>query len=120
MRMRLHSDRNAPTQARRFAQSWARGEKLTLAVCEDLASVITELVSNAVIHGEPPVDVELTRRDGTIRGEVTDTSVALPQLATHPDRRGGFGLRIVDSRTHGCWGTITQHDVKRIWFEILT
>jgi anti-sigma regulatory factor (Ser/Thr protein kinase) len=118
--MRLHPDRSAPTEARRVAHGWARDEGLALVVSDDLASVVTELVTNAIAHGAPPVELELTRYDGRIRGEVTDTSPALPQLTPHPDHRGGFGLRIVDSRTHGCWGTTSQQDAKHVWFEILT
>ena len=52
-----------------------------------------------------------------IRGSVSDASPVAPQLASQPDERGGFGLRIVDSRATR-WGTVRQDDGKHVWFEI--
>jgi two-component sensor histidine kinase len=116
--MRFEPDRSAPTQARHFARTWARQNSLPPAVIDDLALVVTELVNNAVIHGAPPIDVELSRHDGVVRGEVSDASPTTPEVR-HLDHRGGFGLRIVDSRTDGCWGTTSREDSKYVWFEIL-
>src|SRR5688572_5646367 len=115
--MRLASDRYAATEARRFARQWAAQHAVTAHVINDIELVVAELVSNAVLHGQPPIDFELSQsNDGTVRGEIRDGARAAPQPSATSER-GGFGLRIVDART-SCWGSTTHADGKQVWFEI--
>src|SRR5688572_16915875 len=97
--MRLEPGRAAPTHARRYARLWAGNEGLPRTVVDDVALVVTELVTNAVLHGDPPIDLDLSSSSGQIRGRVSDGSTVSPKHVANPDERGGFGLRIVDSRT---------------------
>lgn len=115
--MRLEPDQTAPTHARRFAQLWAAGEGFPKMVVDDVALVVTELVTNAVLHGEPPIEVDLTNSSGKVRGHVSDGSTVMPRHIPSPDERGGFGLRIVDSRT-ASWGVTSNEGGKSVWFEI--
>ena len=115
--MRLEPGRAAPTHARRYARLWAGSEGLPTTVVDDVALVVTELVTNAVLHGDPPVELDLSASSGRVRGEVTDGSTTLPKYIPNPDERGGFGLRIVDSRTE-CWGVVPREGGKSVWFEI--
>jgi anti-sigma regulatory factor (Ser/Thr protein kinase) len=115
--MRLEPDQSAPTNARRYARLWASNEGLPKMVVDDVALVVTELVTNAVLHGEPPIEVDLTNRSGRVRGNVSDGSTVLPRQIPAPDERGGFGLRIVESRTAN-WGVTPHEGGKSIWFEI--
>ena len=115
--MRLEPDRAAPTNARRFARLWASSEGFPKMVVDDIELVVTELVTNAILHGEPPIEVDLTNTAGKVRGQVTDGSTVLPRHIPAPDERGGFGLRIVDSRT-ACWGVTPHPTGKSVWFEI--
>ena len=115
--MRLESDQAAPTHARRYVHRWAGTEGLPRTVVDDVALVVTELVTNAVLHGDPPIDLDLSTSSGKVRGEVSDGSTVLPKHVVNPDERGGFGLRIVDSRTE-CWGVVSHESGKSVWFEI--
>jgi len=116
--MRLASDEHAAVEARRFARSWATGHAVPRPIVDDIELVVSELVTNALRHGEPPIDVELSKStDGTIRGEICDRSTALPATNPAPGYRGGFGLRIVEARTTR-WGSTTQPNGKQVWFEI--
>ncbi len=83
----------------------------------DIELVVSELVSNAVAHGTPPYDVEMSDINGVIRGGIRDTSTVAPRVNRQPDQRGGFGLTIVANRTSR-WGTTATAYGKEVWFEI--
>lgn len=66
-----------------------------------LEQVVANLVGNAVRHGEPPIEVEASRVDGTVRLTVRDHGPGLPvslrdhvfdAFATTDDGRSGVGL----------------------------
>ena len=76
--MRLAADEHAATQARRFARGWLTAHELCPQLVDDIELVIAELVSNAVRHGRPPYEVELSQCDDVIRGEVRDGSKVVP------------------------------------------
>ncbi|MCL2089919.1 MAG: SpoIIE family protein phosphatase [Micrococcales bacterium] len=66
--------------------------------------VVSELVANAVNHGWGEVTLQLTDVDDALRIEVTDGNPA-PPVATdgHPDRIGGFGIKIVEQLADWGW-----------------
>jgi anti-sigma regulatory factor (Ser/Thr protein kinase) len=112
--MRLAQDLDAATQARRFARRWSAAHALPAPIVDDVELVVAELVTNAVRHGEPPIELELSEpTEGTIRGEICDGSRIAPVPNAAPDFRGGFGLRIVDARTSR-WGTTARSDGKYV------
>ena len=90
----------SPESARR-----ARGlaEALSLAsLRDDVALVISELTSNASLHGRPPVSIRVLEREESVRVEVTDTGNSLP-VRPRPSEEAmtGRGLRLV--------GALSQH-----------
>jgi anti-sigma regulatory factor (Ser/Thr protein kinase) len=120
--MRLTQGKVAAAQARRFARNFSAERGLADPLAADLELVVTELVTNAIRHGEPPIDVELDLADSVIRGEVFDGSTAPPAPNPNPDYRGGYGLNIVAKCTSR-WGTevlTSGHYRKQVWFEIET
>jgi anti-sigma regulatory factor (Ser/Thr protein kinase) len=79
---------------------------------EDVAILITELISNCLIHaGLAPTEtivVQATRTDAGIRVEVCDEGGRLGKQSAHPDRTdGGRGLQIVEALSED-WGL--HHD----------
>jgi anti-sigma regulatory factor (Ser/Thr protein kinase) len=93
-------------------------------VLEDLRLLITELVSNGVLHsGITPQDTLRVRvgLDGhTIRAEVIDTGrdgVVVPK-PLDPEEPGGFGLNLVQMLSDR-WG-VNHNDVTCVWFEMQT
>lgn len=87
----------------------------------DLQLVATELVTNAYVHGRPPVRFALTRpgSNGLLRIEVSDCGPALPQVR-HPDLHTphGRGLLLVAACSVR-WGVITDAGPgKTVWAEL--
>jgi len=87
----------------------------------DLASVAaSELVTNAVVHGQGPISVRTVLDPDALRVEVQDTAPELPQRVDADSQRlGGRGLTIVDAFAQE-WGcTVVQGaSGKAVWFTI--
>ena len=84
----------------------------------DLRLVISELVSNAVLHG-PGTSIRLAVAiDGeTVRGEVADDGDGAVEVRTRANGAGGggHGLTIVDSLADR-WGVYVGST--HVWFEL--
>ncbi|GAA0933733.1 ATP-binding protein [Nonomuraea longicatena] len=86
---------------------------------EQAVLVVCELVTNAVVHGLPPIGLRMRVVSGFAAGRVTDRSSALPVLAEagiHAE--GGRGLAIVAALADG-WGAhlLPEREGKAVWFE---
>ena len=85
----------------------------------DLAAVATsELVTNAVIHGDGPITVRTVLDPSSLRVEVQDAGTELPErAATDASRASGRGLTIVDVFSRE-WGCTVVHGAtgKSVWF----
>lgn len=78
--------------------------------------VISELVSNAVLHAGTPIEVELRLDGDRLMMRVHDDGEGLPAIVP-PERRtiGGVGLDLV-SRVALSWGvTPDPHGGKDVW-----
>lgn len=84
----------------------------------DTELVVAELVTNAVVHGAPPLVLHLWRERDGVRLGVSDgdSSPGVVQTAA-PLRGSGLGLRIVD-RLAERWGVSAHRDGKMVWAEI--
>ena len=80
--------------------------------------MLSELVTNAVVHGFGPIELELGREADFIRAAVTDTSPRLPTSRTPAEfDPHGRGLHIVQALAHD-WG-VAEHDTgKSVWFTL--
>ncbi|WP_033951870.1 SpoIIE family protein phosphatase [Streptomyces sp. CNQ431] len=79
--------------------------------------IISELVTNAIRHGEGPIQLRLIHDRGRLLAEVTDTSSASPHLRHARDSdEGGRGLYIV-MRLSLRWGVRHSRQDKTIWSE---
>jgi len=85
----------------------------------DVQLVVTELVTNAYVHGKPPVRFELCDPSGhgVLRVEVTDAGPDMPEVR-HPDvtESHGRGLLLVRAYTTR-WGVTTFTGGKTVWAE---
>ncbi|MEU0204277.1 MULTISPECIES: SpoIIE family protein phosphatase [unclassified Streptomyces] len=76
--------------------------------------VVSELVTNAIRYGEPPIMLRLIR-DSSLICEVSDASNTAPHLRrARAFDEGGRGLLLVAQLTQG-WGTRHTTDGKTIW-----
>lgn len=108
------------SEARRFAADVAE-EYLDDCQQRNLELVVSEIVSNAVRHGENSDEIKLavTPKDGYVCVQVTDSG---PGLVPKPgamgsDDDGGFGLFIVEQLTRR-WGVTREDEQTRVWFEL--
>jgi anti-sigma regulatory factor (Ser/Thr protein kinase) len=112
-------------EAARVARDAIAASDPTLAplVREDLSLLVTELVTNAVLHGgaatDRPLQVELRRQNGRIRVEVIDpgTGFEQPSPPTNGDWSSGWGLFLVD-RIAASWGVSPAPAGTCVWFEL--
>ena len=99
---------------RGLASGWQLGE-----VLDDVELVVTELVSNTVLHAPGPVTVQVSRPGGQgLRLEVADASATLPvRRAASAGGTTGRGLNLVELLTDA-WGVEPRPDGragKSIW-----
>ncbi|MFJ8043935.1 ATP-binding protein [Kitasatospora sp. NPDC096147] len=85
---------------------------------DDVLLLVTELVTNAVLHGDGPLDLVLDADAHRLRVEVDDASPVLPiPREPHlPARPGGHGLFVV-ARTCDRWGAVPRPWGKTVWAE---
>ncbi|MDT0609338.1 SpoIIE family protein phosphatase [Streptomyces lancefieldiae] len=78
--------------------------------------VVSELVTNAIRYGEPPIQLRLIR-DSALICEVSDGSATSPHLRrAHAYDEGGRGLLLVAQLTQR-WGSRQTGSGKTIWAE---
>ncbi|MGK5694997.1 SpoIIE family protein phosphatase [Streptomyces sp. URMC 128] len=78
--------------------------------------VVSELVTNAIRYGRPPIELRLIY-DRTLICEVSDGSSTAPHLRrAHTFDEGGRGLLLVAQLTQG-WGSRQMTNGKTIWAE---
>ena len=79
--------------------------------------VVSELATNALLHGQTSFVVTLSRADDTVRVMVSDDSAWLARSGGAPEdalQAGGRGLRIVQVLSRD-WGVIAGEDSKTVW-----
>jgi anti-sigma regulatory factor (Ser/Thr protein kinase) len=89
---------------------------------EDATSVaellVSELVTNAVKYGQPPVWLLVELRPGLVHASVSDTSTELPERRpVDDDAEGGRGLLVLDALA-GSWGAVSVESGKYLWFDL--
>lgn len=115
--LRLPAEPAAVAQARRFvAARWAWLDDSTL---DDVELVVSELVSNAVRHGQPEIDLRLRVEPFALDIAVLDHGDGvIPTEAQLSDTtaRSGRGLAIVD-RLANSWGVepLAGETGKEVW-----
>lgn len=111
----LESDASGPGLARRFL----RRRLATVGRLVDTAELlVTELVTNALLHGEPPIVVGVSRPVGTIRVEVTDRGTRVPVVRNYGgESLTGRGLHLVETLA-AAWGVDPRLEGKTVWFEL--
>ena len=112
----------AATRARRFARDTVAAWRLSDIVLE-VEMVTTELVTNAVLHGAPPISLELAHHGDVLRISVRDNSATAP-VVTHAaaDAMTGRGLALVGSLSTQ-WGVVPAgggRSGKLVWAELAT
>lgn len=89
------------------------------AVRADARLVVSELVTNACLHGAPPITVQLRETDGMLRVEVSDVGRAMPvRPQTNPEAMTGRGFALVGAIARQ-WGVDPlPQGGKTVWAEL--
>jgi DNA-binding NarL/FixJ family response regulator len=86
-------------------------------VLDDIELMVSELVTNAVLHATSPPRVDIVLGRTAFRIEIYDDDPTLPELGDAPlDALGGRGIFLVD-RLASRWGTEPHGHGKVVWFE---
>lgn len=115
MRIELPPDPTSAAVARRAVHDTCQDSDVDL----DLLKLCTsELVANAVLHGSPPLELEIIVRDSSIRVEVRDgnSNPALRRRPVVADTISGRGLGIVEAIA-ARWGSEPTGTGKVTWFD---
>lgn len=122
--MRIRGGMGAPSQARRLVLSQLEGQ-IEPTTAADVALIVSELVTNSVVHANVgpsrTLTVELTRLEGRLKINVIDPGSRLEPRIRPPDpeRLGGFGLLVVDELSDA-WGVARDGIAgTRVWCDVL-
>jgi anti-sigma regulatory factor (Ser/Thr protein kinase) len=122
LEMTLAAVPSAPGAARQAVRTWFESRHCGDDAMDTAALLVTELVSNAVVHATGPslwLTVDETMTDA-LHVAVRDGSHLIPQCSTQApdvDQAGGRGLFMVDAFSTR-WGWEPLSTGKRVWFEL--
>ena len=109
-----------PAEVRRSLAGLPAAARVPQAMLDDLALVLTELVSNAVDAGARSIQVALTEPPPHLHVAVTDDAQGVPVLraASWQDHRGR-GLAIIEAIATS-WGYTPGDGSKTVWAKLPT
>jgi anti-sigma regulatory factor (Ser/Thr protein kinase) len=110
--MKFDCSLTAPAEARLYV----RHQLPTGEVADAVELMVSELVTNAVIHAGSGVEMTLEELSDGARVEICDNSERLPE-SRDPSEAGGRGLLVVEALADR-WGVQRFDGGKAIWFEV--
>jgi anti-sigma regulatory factor (Ser/Thr protein kinase) len=112
-------DATAVAAARRFTNRTLMDWEVSTETADVAALLVSEMVTNSIVHGRPPAQVRLRLRAHDLVIEVRDASRHLPRRR-HPDRldESGLGLQVVELLATR-WGARHEAFGKVVWAVLL-
>jgi anti-sigma regulatory factor (Ser/Thr protein kinase) len=115
--LELPPDHTAAARARQFVAATLRTWGLE-ALVADAELLVSELVTNAVLHARSPARVNVEDAGTVVRVAVCDDSSAPPRVRDYgPNAVTGRGMFLVD-RIARRWGVDVDGRGKCVWFEV--
>lgn len=112
---RLAEAGTAPAEARRAVAGELRRWGVADEPVDDLVLIASELVTNALVHARPPIDLRVRRIGPHVVLEVRDRAGLRPRRRRPDDSdEHGRGLNIVEALSES-WGTRTSESGKTVW-----
>ncbi|MEP6463474.1 MAG: ATP-binding protein [Frankiaceae bacterium] len=104
--------------ARRFVQDCLADWRVRPDLSSDAELVVSELVTNALRHGPPPVYLDISFDGDRVRISVADSSLAEPHpLIAGTWAESGRGLALLEAMA-AAWGIEVQPPGKWVWCEL--
>lgn len=114
----IEAEADGPAQARQIVARELAG-LVAPPTLEDLKLLVSELVTNGIVHGaatsRDTVTLDLRANDG-VRCAVIDHGPGFSPSAP-PAEHHGMGLKIVDQLADR-WGVVSSQQETRVWFEL--
>ena len=106
-----------PAYARQVVRSHLTG--VASEVVENAQTIVSELVTNAIVHGSGEASLVIEVSDSCLHVEVLDADpqVEIEPLNVEPSSARGRGLAIVDALA-SCWGVERRAVGKSVWFDL--
>lgn len=116
-RMRLPPRPASVGRARRLVRrGLSRAGRADLAEAAEL--LVSEVVTNALVHAGTPIDVALSMDADGVRVEVADGSPHLPARRSYgPNAGTGRGLMMLENLVDD-WGVVPERWGKTVWFQL--
>jgi anti-sigma regulatory factor (Ser/Thr protein kinase) len=124
LRISLEQGPHAPALARAAITGFSDGSEISPGRLATLLLLVSEVVTNAVIHSTAPSPTEILlcaslNDSGVIRVEVTDGGSGFTPAPRDPDGPGGgYGLFLIE-REALSWG-VDGRGGTRVWFDLAT
>jgi two-component sensor histidine kinase len=99
--------------ARRLVDTHSAG--VSVRQREDAGLMVSEIVTNALVHGAGAITVAVTAGVDDVLVEVSDEGHGTVAIVPVPGALGGWGLRVVDQLADA-WGA--HHGSTRVWFSL--
>jgi len=105
--------------ARRFTRRTLRTWGVPQDDLDTALLVVSELTTNALVHTDGQVRLDLTLLDNRLRVSVADTSPRTPAKPTNIgwEATGGRGILLVEAMSE-TWGSVPVSGGKQVWAEI--
>ncbi|MGW7721698.1 ATP-binding protein, partial [Streptomyces chartreusis] len=105
--------------ARRFTRRTLRAWGVPQRDADTVLLVVSELVTNALVHTDGRVRLDLTLVNHRVRVAVADASPRTPVKPTSLswEATGGRGILLVEAMS-AAWGTVPVSGGKQVWSEI--
>ena len=104
--------------ARHFVRECLAGWRMQPDLSSDAALLVSELVTNALRHGPPPVYLDVSLSPDRVRISVADSSLAEPRpVVSGIWSESGRGLALLDAMATA-WGIDVQPPGKWVWCEL--
>jgi anti-sigma regulatory factor (Ser/Thr protein kinase) len=113
----LPPEPSSATRARALARE-RLGDSCSDDTIATVALLVTELVTNAILHARTPLHLTVETRRGVVRISVDDESNDQPALRHYQsDAVTGRGLALVEQLASS-WGVETTASGKSVWCEV--